>query len=64
LDEPRVPRAADEVRALLERLDVDDVALASRILDEPPRPGAVGLAARVAARRALLALLDEDASEV
>lgn len=58
LDEPRVPHAADEVQLLLERLDLDEVALASRILDEPPRPGAVGLAARVAARKAHPALLE------
>ena len=58
LDEPRVPHAAEEVQDLLERLDVDDVALASRALEGSTRPGAVGFAARVAARRAHPALLE------
>jgi aryl-alcohol dehydrogenase-like predicted oxidoreductase len=51
LDEPRVPHAAEEVRSLLGRLELDELALAARILGESPRPGAVAWAAWVAVRQ-------------
>ena len=53
LDEPRVPHAAAEVRAILDRLtNGEDVPLARRALAaDPPAPGALAWAAEVLAVR-------------
>ncbi|WP_342375253.1 HEAT repeat domain-containing protein [Myxococcus stipitatus] len=59
LDEPRVPHAQDEARALLERLVVDEVDLAERILAAPPRPGALAWAARIAVKHDQARLLEQ-----
>ncbi|QSQ14101.1 aldo/keto reductase [Myxococcus landrumensis] len=59
LDEPRVPHAQDEARALLEKLHVDEVDLAARILATPPRPGALAWAARIAVKHADARLLEQ-----
>ncbi|MDC3980016.1 aldo/keto reductase [Polyangium jinanense] len=53
LDEPRVPHAAAEVRAVLDRLGSgEDLPLARRVLAaDPPSPGALAWAAEVLAVR-------------
>ncbi|MRG94408.1 aldo/keto reductase [Polyangium spumosum] len=53
LDEPRVPHAAAEVRAVLDRLaNGEDLPLARRVLaDDTPPPGALAWAAEVVAVR-------------
>ncbi len=51
LDEPRVPHAAGEVRALLDRLGAQDIDLAETILIAEPSPGPLRWAAGVAAMR-------------
>ncbi|MDI3288673.1 aldo/keto reductase [Polyangium sp. 15x6] len=53
LDEPRVPHAAAEVRAVLDRLGSgEDLPLARRVLTaDPPSPGALAWAAEVLAVR-------------
>ncbi|MDI1450186.1 aldo/keto reductase [Polyangium sp. 6x1] len=53
LDEPRVPHAAAEVRAVLDRLgSAEDLPLARRVLAaDPPSPGALAWAAEVLAVR-------------
>lgn len=50
-DEPRVPHAAAEVRAICDRLGADDITLARRVLMERVSPGAVAWAAEVASLR-------------
>lgn len=51
LDEPRVPHAASEVRALLDRVGAEDIELAETILAAEPSPGPLRWAAGVAATR-------------
>lgn len=59
LDEPRVPHARDEARELLERLNVDEVDLAARILAAAPRPGALAWASRIAVKHDHSRLLEQ-----
>ncbi|UQA54564.1 aldo/keto reductase [Polyangium aurulentum] len=58
LDEPRVPHAAGEVRALLDRLGGEDITLAEEILAAAPSPGPLRWAAAVAATRRHRGLLE------
>ena len=51
LDEPRVPHAAAEVRAICDRLGADDIVLARRVLVERVSSGAVAWASEVASMR-------------
>lgn len=50
-DEPRIPHAADEVRAICDRLGADDIDLARRVLAGRVTPGALAWAAEVASLR-------------
>lgn len=50
-DEPRIPHAAEEVRAICDRLGADDIELARRVLTERTSPGTLIWAAEVASLR-------------
>ncbi len=58
LDEPRVPHAAAEIRAICDRLGADDITLARRVLARQVTPGPLMWAAEVASLRGCTASIE------
>lgn len=57
-DEPRIPHAAAEVRAICDRLGADDITLARHVLAGRVSPGPLAWAAEVASLRGCVASMD------